>query len=424
MDLVRTFTSETIEHPLDIMIQGTSNEPLIRAQDICNLLEIKNMRTYLKGYDATEKQDRDDGTIYLTEKGLHKLLLKSRRIIAEPFQYWLCDALKDIRLQPTYVLRKQLNDLSTKFDLSLSQKVAQEKHRILVILQQALTSGQTDNHDQSTLEEERMNREHTESLLEFTEQALSNRDTALAAAALAKEMFAAENTDLEQQVADLQEKLDTAGKLLHAKDTELAALDHASTAMRTMNQFLEQQVSELSSSLDTMNREVATHMTHATKSNTRIADLEVALEKANQELSSQMEESNKLVHTHQEELEQITTELETLMDRLETQQYNHKIDVADLNKANKKLVQENEELITSRETMQMAHTELTTQWTEKLEVKNETIEKLHDTIIDTQKQSAEKLEEKTKTIKELHESIAETKKLPSKVRSPRLETSS
>ena len=48
MDLVRTFTSETIEHPLDIIIQGTSNEPLIRAQDICNLLEIKKGITELK----------------------------------------------------------------------------------------------------------------------------------------------------------------------------------------------------------------------------------------------------------------------------------------------------------------------------------------------------------------------------------------
>lgn len=44
---------------------------------------------------------------FLTEKGLYKLLFRSRKPIAENFQNWLCVVLNEIRLKASYELNTQ-----------------------------------------------------------------------------------------------------------------------------------------------------------------------------------------------------------------------------------------------------------------------------------------------------------------------------
>ena len=76
---------------------------------------------------------------FLTEKGLYKVLFKSRKPIAEKFQNWACDVIKEIRLTGTYKLEKQLEDAKNEIiqieethKTELDTKVQREREQILL----------------------------------------------------------------------------------------------------------------------------------------------------------------------------------------------------------------------------------------------------------------------------------------------------
>jgi anti-repressor protein len=50
----------------------------------------------------------DQQVTFLTEKGLYKVLFKSRKPIAEKFQNWVCEVIKEIRLNGLYDLQKEI----------------------------------------------------------------------------------------------------------------------------------------------------------------------------------------------------------------------------------------------------------------------------------------------------------------------------
>ena len=112
MEIVKAFNSN--EMHTEILIKGTQLEPLFRASDIGEILGINNIRQSIKDYDNTEKDavttsdttGRNQSITFLTEKGLYKVLFKSRKPIAEKFQNWVCDVIKEIRLTGKYNLEK------------------------------------------------------------------------------------------------------------------------------------------------------------------------------------------------------------------------------------------------------------------------------------------------------------------------------
>jgi prophage antirepressor-like protein len=114
MDIIKAFQKNEIG--VNITIQGTHEEPLFRANDIATVLEISNIRTSTQDFDITEKygvhtmdiMGRDQETMFLTEKGLYKVLFKSRKPIAKKFTDWVCDVIKDVRLKGKYDLAEQL----------------------------------------------------------------------------------------------------------------------------------------------------------------------------------------------------------------------------------------------------------------------------------------------------------------------------
>ena len=76
-----------------IVIKGTINEPLFRANDVGTILEMINIRATIQNFDDSEKVVNSIDTLggsqqvtFLTEKGLYKVLFKSRKPIAEKFQ--------------------------------------------------------------------------------------------------------------------------------------------------------------------------------------------------------------------------------------------------------------------------------------------------------------------------------------------------
>lgn len=129
MDIIKAFNSNELH--TEIVIKGTNDAPLFRASDIGQVLDIANIRTTINNFDDTEKVVHTMDTLggaqdvtFLTEKGLYKVLFKSRKPIAETFQNWVCEVIRDIRISGTYTLQQRNAELENK----LVQSNAENKH--------------------------------------------------------------------------------------------------------------------------------------------------------------------------------------------------------------------------------------------------------------------------------------------------------
>jgi prophage antirepressor-like protein len=113
MDIIKAFQTNNVG--VNITIQGTYEEPLMRASDIASVLGLVNVHTTIKDFDNTEKVIHSLETLggkqdvtFLTEKGLYQILFTSRKPIAKTFKNWVCEVIKEIRLRGKYDLEEQL----------------------------------------------------------------------------------------------------------------------------------------------------------------------------------------------------------------------------------------------------------------------------------------------------------------------------
>ena len=133
MEIVKAFNENNMHS--NIVIKGTYDEPLFRASDIGEILEMTNIRATVQNFDSSEKVVNSIDTlggyqnmIFLTEKGLYKVLFKSRKPIAEKFQNWVCEIIKEIRLNGIYDLQKQLE--IQKLELSQLEDKKKKEYNI------------------------------------------------------------------------------------------------------------------------------------------------------------------------------------------------------------------------------------------------------------------------------------------------------
>jgi len=141
MEIVKAFNDNDLH--TEIIIKGTSENPLFRASDIGNILEITNIRTTINDFNNTEKVVHTMDTLggsqqvtFLTEKGLYKVLFKSRKPIAEKFQNWVCEVIKEIRLNGIYDLQKQLEE--KKDEMKLIENKTKQEYKDKLIKQKIL----------------------------------------------------------------------------------------------------------------------------------------------------------------------------------------------------------------------------------------------------------------------------------------------
>lgn len=134
MEVVKAFNSNNLH--TEIIIKGTCETPLFRASDIGEILEINNIRSAIQQFDETEKVVHSMNTpggiqqvTFLTEKGLYKMLFKSRKPIAEQFQNWVCEVVKEIRLSGQYSLKRELDQL--KNTLTQSEQINKNSEKII-----------------------------------------------------------------------------------------------------------------------------------------------------------------------------------------------------------------------------------------------------------------------------------------------------
>jgi prophage antirepressor-like protein len=109
---------EQFKH-FNIEIYGTYEEPLFKAKDIGDLLNIKNIRQTLTNFDkdevcntyVTDSSGRNQEMNMLTEQGLYKMLMISRKPIAKEFQKWVFNIVKQIRLNSNNKLENKIKEL-------------------------------------------------------------------------------------------------------------------------------------------------------------------------------------------------------------------------------------------------------------------------------------------------------------------------
>ena len=144
MEVVKAFTTNGLH--TEIVIKGTYDSPLFRVSDIGEVLGITNIRVNIQQFDQTEKVihtiDTSGGkqeVSFLTEKGLYKILFKSRKPIAEKFQNWVCEVVKDIRLTGKYNLEKEveqakheITNIEQKHKKELAVNVANDRQQYLL----------------------------------------------------------------------------------------------------------------------------------------------------------------------------------------------------------------------------------------------------------------------------------------------------
>ncbi len=115
MDIIKAFNSNDLH--TEIVIKGTLDDPLFRASDVGVILDISNIRMSITDYDESEKRavsttdstGRMQEVTFLTEKGLYKVLFRSRKPIAQKFQNWVCDVIKEIRVTGIYNMQKEID---------------------------------------------------------------------------------------------------------------------------------------------------------------------------------------------------------------------------------------------------------------------------------------------------------------------------
>lgn len=119
MEIVKAFSSNNLH--TEILIKGTHDDPLFRASDIGEILEILSIRSVIRDYNDAEKvalpmhtPGGSQNVTFLTARGLYKILFKSKKPIAEQFQKWVFDVIEEIRLSGEYKLKQQIEEAQTR----------------------------------------------------------------------------------------------------------------------------------------------------------------------------------------------------------------------------------------------------------------------------------------------------------------------
>jgi prophage antirepressor-like protein len=106
------------------------NEYLFKAFDVAKVLEISKIRNSTQNFEDDEKVIRKDTdsigrsqeTIFLTSRGVYRLIYNSKKAIAKKFRKWVGDILDDIIFNNSQNIKKQLEE---------KDKLIKEKEKLI-----------------------------------------------------------------------------------------------------------------------------------------------------------------------------------------------------------------------------------------------------------------------------------------------------
>jgi len=117
----------------EVRIVRRDGRVLFRAADVGKVLGLKNVRESLRGFDEDEKDDvrepdcmgRMQLTSFLTRDGVYRLVMRSNKAIARPFQKWISKILGAIEDTGRYDAREQVSLIVAEKDAELAEANAQ-----------------------------------------------------------------------------------------------------------------------------------------------------------------------------------------------------------------------------------------------------------------------------------------------------------
>jgi prophage antirepressor-like protein len=123
MDILKSFSLCGSDYPINI--QGTAENPLFQSNQIAKLLGMKSINKQIMNFDSSLKGITESNTLggfqkmsFLTEKGLYRVIGRSNKPIAEKFQNWVCDVIKEIRLTGEYKLKEQMEKSKEHWEIN------------------------------------------------------------------------------------------------------------------------------------------------------------------------------------------------------------------------------------------------------------------------------------------------------------------
>jgi prophage antirepressor-like protein len=146
LDVLKAFVMNGETYEVDIVWEGS--RPLFRASDIGTVLGMVNIRATMQGYDEDEKVvvsidslGGKQATTFLTERGLYRLLMQSRKAVARPFQKWVVQVIETIRQRGRYNLETAVEE--AREATRLAEAAAAERIEELLIKQAELSKDAT-----------------------------------------------------------------------------------------------------------------------------------------------------------------------------------------------------------------------------------------------------------------------------------------
>ena len=116
MDIVKFFETGR-DTRICINVMGTDVDPLFQASQIGALLELTNIRGSIRDFDEDERVTCEIETVggtqsitCLTDRGLFRLLGQSRKPIARPFQKWVANVIREIRINGQYQMQSNIEE--------------------------------------------------------------------------------------------------------------------------------------------------------------------------------------------------------------------------------------------------------------------------------------------------------------------------
>ena len=126
---------------------------MFKAKDIGDLLEMKNIREVIKNFNdkqkvvsLTDTLGGQQNTTFLTEQGLYKVIMRSRKPIAEQFQDWVCEVIEEIRKTGKYELEEQLKEKElelTKYKEKIYEEIEKTGHVYVIKMDGGYKVGKT-----------------------------------------------------------------------------------------------------------------------------------------------------------------------------------------------------------------------------------------------------------------------------------------
>jgi prophage antirepressor-like protein len=139
MEIVKAFHDNTLSH--EITICTIDRKYYFKASDIGIVLGLanirENLRTIKEEYKLVRKIDTIKGqqdSIFLSEKGLYHVLMRSNKPIAVIFQDWVLEVIEKIRETGEYKLKKEL-ELRDEELKEKEEEIKEKENKLLQITQ-------------------------------------------------------------------------------------------------------------------------------------------------------------------------------------------------------------------------------------------------------------------------------------------------